>query len=72
MRQVKLENGSNRGAFSSSQYVVEAVKNVEEYLTRKENNLNAKDGAPISNGYRPETEETDELRTVDAAYCHDY
>ena len=30
--------------------------------------LNTKDGAPISNGYIPETESTDELRPVDAAY----
>ena len=68
MRQVKLYNGSKAWAFCSSQYVVEAVKNVEEYLARKERKLNAKAGAPISNGYIPETESTDELRPVDAAY----
>ena len=68
MRRVKLDNGSKAWAFSSSQYVVEAVKNVEAYLARKEKKLNAKAGAPISNRYRPETEATDELRPVDAAY----
>ena len=48
--------------------MVEAVKNVEAYLARKERKLNAKSGAPISNGCRPEIEATDELITVDAAY----
>ena len=48
--------------------MVEDVKNVEAYLARKEKNLNAKAGAPISDGYRPETEATNELRPVDAAY----
>ena len=48
--------------------MVEAVKNVETYLARKEKKLNAKAGTPISNGYIPETEATDELLPVDAAY----
>ena len=48
--------------------MVEAVKNVEAYLASKEKNLNAKAGEPISNGYRPEIEATDELRPVDAFY----
>ena len=59
MRLFKLENGFKAWSFSSSQYVVEAVKNVEAYLARREKNLNAKAGAPISNGYRPDTEATD-------------
>ena len=59
MRRVKLENSSKAWAFSSSQYVVEAVINVEAYLSRKEKNLNAKSGVPISIGYRPEIEATD-------------
>ena len=46
----------------------EAVKNVEAYLARKEKKLNAKAGAPISNGKRPDTEATDELQPVDSAY----
>ena len=44
------------------------MNNVEAYLARKENKLNAKSGAPISNEYRPETEATDELQPVDYAY----
>ena len=34
MRQVKLNNGSIEWSFSYSQYVLEAVKNVEAYLAR--------------------------------------
>ena len=66
-RLVNLENGSKSWAFIYSQYVLEALKNVESYLAKKEENLNAKAGAPISNGYRAETKATDELRPVDAA-----
>ena len=61
MRRFNIENGSKAWAFSSSQYVVEAVNNVEVYLARKQKKLNAKAGAPISNGYIPETEATYEL-----------
>ena len=68
MRRVKLENGSKAWAFISSQYVVECVKNAEAYLARKDKKLNAKSGAPISNGYKPETEATNELRPFDAGY----
>ena len=68
MRRVNLENGSKAWSFRSSWYVVEAVKNVEAYLARKEKNLNAKASAPISNGYRYEKEATNELRPVYAAY----
>ena len=45
--------------------MLEDVKNVESYLARKKKKLNAKAGAPIYNGYRPETKATDELQPVD-------
>ena len=48
--------------------MLEVVKNVEAYFVRKDKNLNDKASAPIYNRYRPETEATDELRPVDAAY----
>ena len=67
MRRVKIENFSKAWAFISSHYVVEAVKNVEAYLARKDKNPNAKASTPISNGHRPETEATYELLPVDAA-----
>ena len=68
MRRVRLESGPKTWAFSSSQYVLEAAKNVEECLASKDKKLNSKAGAPISDGYRPDTEATDELRPVDATY----
>ena len=68
MRRVKLDNGSKSRAFSSSQYVLEAVKNVESYLARKDKKLNAKAGAPISKGYRPKTEASYEIQPADSAY----
>ena len=55
MSRVNIDNCSKAWAFSSSHYVIEAVKNVESYLARKEKKLNDKAGAPISNGYRPDT-----------------
>ena len=70
MRRVKLENSSKSWALSSSQYVVEDVKNVKSYVASKKKKLNNKAGAPISNGYIPDTEATDELRPVDATYYH--
>ena len=51
-RRVKLEIGSKAWAFISSQYLVEAVKNMEAQLARKDKNLNAKAGATIYDGYR--------------------
>ena len=59
--------------FSSSQYVQAAVDNVEKYLREKKDaNLNMKfpkpKDAPVSNGYRPELDESEELDEVDAAY----
>ena len=48
--------------------MVEAVKNVEAYLARKEKNSNAKADAPITNRYRTDTEATDELWPVDYDY----
>ena len=60
-------------SFSSSQYVKSAVENVEEYLREnKKVHLNMRfpkpRDAPMSNGYRPELDESDELDEVDAAY----
>jgi len=68
MRQVVLENGARAWAFSSSQYVQEAVRNVEVYLNARKEKLATKAGSPISNNYRPEIDDSDELNLVDAAY----
>ena len=57
-------------AFGSSQYVQAAVKNVEEYLTRKGQKLVAKAPTPLSSGYRPEIDVSPELSGADASYYH--
>ena len=67
---VTLANGVDAWAFSSSQYVQAAVENVEGYLAKKGLSLPKKGKAksPLSNGYRPEIDISDELGPVEAAY----
>ena len=66
--QVVLENGVTTYAFSSSKYVQEAVKNVEEYLEERERKLRPKARTPLSSEYRPEIDISPELDPVDCAY----
>jgi hypothetical protein len=58
LRKVQLENGVDAWAFSSSQYVQAAVKNVEEWLAKEENKkrwkLPRKAETPLCTSYRPE------------------
>jgi hypothetical protein len=68
MRQVELENGVKAWAFSSSQYVQEAVRNVESYLDQKGGKLPTRAETPMQTSYRPELDVTPELNAVDAAY----
>ena len=71
VRKVQLENGVMAWAFSSSQYVHAAVKNVEEYLAKSGNErwkLPTKADTPTRTTYRPELDVTRELGAGDAAY----
>ena len=68
MRQVELENGVKAWAYSSSQYVQAAVKNVESYLAKKDLKLAARAETPIQTSYRPELDVSDELQPGDASY----
>jgi hypothetical protein len=71
VRKVQLENGVECWAFSSSQYVQAAVKNVEEYLSKRDNvnwKLPAKAETPMQTSYRPELDVSPELQPTDAAY----
>jgi hypothetical protein len=57
VRKVQLENGIECWAFSSSQYVQAAVKNVEEYLSTQSDErwkLPAKAETPMRTSYHPE------------------
>ena len=66
--QVTLENGVDAWSFSSSQYVQNAVSNVEEYLRRIDRSLPKRANAPFTNDYRPEIDVTSELSSQLASY----
>ena len=68
MRKVELENGAKAWAFSSSQYVQSAVKNVETYLSKTGGSLPRKAETPLQSSYRPELDVTPELKPAEAAY----
>jgi hypothetical protein len=68
MRKVKLDTGVEAWGYSSSQYVQQAVKNVEKYLTERGAKLHTRAQAPIKTGYRPEVDVSTALSDTDAAY----
>ena len=70
LSQVQLANGTECWGFSSTQYVQAAVSNVEEYLAKKNEKLYARAGAPLSNGYRPEIDMSEECGEAEASYYH--
>ena len=56
VRNVQLENGVYAWAFSSSQYLQTAVKNVEAYLDSQDNKrwkMPSKADTPLTTTYRP-------------------
>ena len=74
-RAYKTKDGiKNLWSFLSSQYIQNTSKNVRQYLkyeaqprfkvTKKDNQ------SPISSGYRPELDETEELSPEDASHYH--
>ena len=72
VRKVQLENGVEAWAFSSSQYVQAAVKNVDEYVSKEENRRWKMTGkapdTPLTTTYRPELDVSPELSSTDSAY----
>ena len=70
-RKVKLGNDVEAWAFSSSQYVQSAVKNVEDYLERRNDPrwlIPLKAETPMRASYRPELDVTPVLSPHDVAY----
>ena len=61
LRKVKLNNGIDCWEFSSTQYVQDAVNNVEQYLKVKVKKIHAKTPSPFQNNYRPEIDMTEDL-----------
>ena len=58
---------------NSSQYVQNAVSNVEKYLREvKHITMPYSMDAPITNGYRAKLDETAELEPDDVAYCQSF
>ena len=51
---VTLENGVSTWSFSSSQYIQNAIKNVELYLQKSDRTLSSYAPSPFATGYRPE------------------
>ena len=71
VRKVTMENGVEAWAFSTSQYIQSAVRNVEEYLKKRGDgrwSLPAKAETPIQSTYRPELDVSPELDAEDASY----
>jgi hypothetical protein len=69
VRKVQLENGAEAWAYSSSQYVRAAVKNVETYLSRQTRwKLPATADTPMRTSYRPEIDVSPELEPTEASY----
>ena len=71
VRKVTMENGVEAWAFSASQYIQAAVKNVEEYLAKRDDgwwSLPAKAETPIQSTYCPELDVSPELGAEDALY----
>ena len=68
VRQVKLDNGRKCWGYSSSQYVQNAVKNVEEFLAKRGSKLPMRGKNPIVTGYRPEVDVTPPLEPALASY----
>ena len=71
VRKVQLENGVYAWAFSSSQYVQTAVKNVEAYLMSEDTKhwkMPNKAETPLTTTYRSELDISRELNEADAAY----
>ena len=63
---MKLPNGVEAWAFSSSQYVQAAIKNVEGYLDQNGINLKKNVKALFTSDYRPEIDRSKEFDDNDA------
>ena len=66
--QVQLPNGVNAYAISMSQYVQEAIKNVERHISKKNMTLRKGVQQPFTVNYSPELESTEFLNDEDAVY----
>ena len=69
VKKMRLPNTVEAWTFSSSQYVQEAVSNVEKYLLDLDGSkLSTKISVPLSNDYRPELDNSPKLDGSSGAY----
>ena len=68
LSKVDLPNGVTAWAISASQYVQDAVKNVECHLRKKGKSSRKGTYSPLSSNYRPKCDITPELDSTDASY----
>ena len=65
---IQLPNGVIAYSMSMSQYVQEAVKNVEQYLKKRDLALVKKASTPMTANYSPELDSSEVLGSDDATY----
>ena len=68
LRKTRLKNGVIAWSMSASKYVQETVAEVEEHLKKERPVLSWKASTPLSFGYIPELDVTDNLETEEANY----
>ena len=68
MSKVTLEYGVTTWSFSSSQYIQNAIKNIEIYLRKSNRKLSSYAPSPFIIGYRPETDTSPNLCSTEASY----
>ena len=73
IRKVKLDNGMEAWAASSSKYIQAAVRTVEEYIEKSHHKrwrIPNKVDTPMRSTYHPELDVLEELSSSDASYYH--
>ena len=68
LRQVQMENGMKCWSIGSSKYIQAAIKNVEDYLAKRDLKLPTKANTPFTSNYRPELDVTYQLDPDGASY----
>ena len=68
MSKAQLPNGVESWAISTSQYVQEAVKNIEAHLKRIGMALQKGMNSPLSSKYCPECDASPELNDIEGSY----
>ena len=68
VEKTQLPNGVDAYYFSMSQYVQEAISNVEKYLSKKGLALKKRASTPIAADYSPEIDGSPELSETDSTY----